>query len=418
MSPPVDPNDRATPAAQERTGDLRLGGWRLRPTAILTRQRQRIAQQCLLMPPAGFTGRARMAVIGEGRREEFSHLWEHGDEGSLSLGVAIDPEGRGQTRADLLLETDGVSPAAGGAAKFSGTLTLPRPPLGVQIYLAPLLAPPPALGPSPPNPRSREAGEGLRLLKSARRALERDRDLRAAWPESWSARIASLGWQQEIRAWCGEGRLELLSGGICEPPTRAALALPNLPQTYLLANGTRPWPAEDLAPGTRQILIPEDTVSSLPADDPSAEGAGRRPGLPFRLSLAGRWFLAHGYSPTADFTMVADADHPRAMLWFDRLIHHALHWRSRSPSTQHGSASGHRREDPGGARDALQTNTLGFSPLTVATVEQWKAIHKYTNRWNKGHLSPRLIAATPADYFAAVEALEEQGALRLREAHG
>jgi hypothetical protein len=410
MNPPSTPRQPGDRPASTPATDLVLGGWRMYPTPILTRHRQRIAQQCLLTPPEGFQGRARLAVIAEGRREEFSHAWLSGAREPLAFGVACDPESPAPIRADLLLEFGESGLAAGEQRRLSGSLTLRRPPLGVQIYLAPWMAPPEIGIEGRGAPAESGADSDLRRLRRARQALEKQSALRAAWPEAWSAHIVSLGWQAQIRELCGRGRLELLSGSACEPPTRAALALANRAQTLMLPAGTTAWPDDgEIPPGTRHFLLPEESLAQGTDDDADEGGGAPRP---FRLSLAGRWFLAHAYARDAVAATIAEPDAPAALLWFDRVIRGALQWRSRPRDRAPA------RTRPAAAPAPPVTRILGFSPLEVTGADQWAMIAGYARRWNKGHLSPQLIPATPADYFATVEALEERGHVRLAQALG
>jgi len=403
---------------EPRPGEARLGPWRIRPTQILLRRRHGFLQQLALLPPRGFSGRVRLAVIAGERRDEFVQAWNGESQTPMLFAVRLADDAHGQPgRADLLIESE-ASPEAGGPEKagssdedsdgararegdsprpahaLSGTLTFARAAPGARIYVCPLLPPPEGQLSGLP------AVDSARLLKSALGALEHGRRIRAAWAADWSARIAGAGLAARVRALAATGRLEFLVTGECAPPTLADLELPASPRTGWLIAG-RTFSSGSDARDIAQWLVSEVDLPPMRLADPlervdaAGETSLRLPaGHPFRWVEGDRRRLAHEYRPGAVLRHLQPAESPAAALHFDDLVRHGLRWRV-------AATSGPR------------AHTLSFCPLILPDESAWQEISGFLGRWNRRHLSPALVPATPADYFAAVEELEAAGAVRL-----
>jgi len=117
-----------------------------------------------------------------------------------------------------------------------------------------------------------------------------------------------------------------------------------------------------------------------------------------RFPAGSRWTIAHGYSTGIDWGALQPAEDGAAAVRIDGLLRGSLRWRS-GPTEEH------------------PLHALAFCPVLLETEPAWKQLPGFVGRWNRRHLSPQLIPATPADYFAAVEELEHQGVVRIPAAY-
>jgi hypothetical protein len=380
-------------AHSPRGGETHLGPWRIQATQLLIHHRPGEAQQFLMAPPHDFRGHIRLGVIAGDRREEFLHAWSGAHAEPLLFAVPL-PEVRspGPVRADLLLEVwesrgrTGRGTIAKPPEMLSGTLAFMRAAPGARIYFSPLL-PPPADGTAP---------RGGAPLKAALRALERGKKLRGAIAADWVARVVVEGLEERVRALAGTGRLEILATRSCDPLTLPRLRLTVSPRTAWIVGGQPQWEPSALSGDIANLLI---AVEAHPPPGSPFGASGPIPALvPLRFPAGSRWTIAHGYSTGIDWGALQPAEDGAAAVRIDGLLRGSLRWRS-GPAEQH------------------QLHALAFCPVLLETEQAWKQLHGFVGRWNRRHLSPQLIPATLADYFAAVEELEHQGVVRIPAAY-
>jgi len=400
-------------------GEARLGPWRIRPSQILIRHGKTTAQQFFLFPPAGYVGRVRLAVIVEERRDEYVQAWIKPSPIPLLFVVHVSLETSDPTgRAYLLLESEPAAdaradesaaareateraretaesareaPERAPEAPLTGTLAFARAHPGARIYLTPLLAPPEE------TPVGRTADEAARLLKSALLGMEHGHKLRAAWAADWSAHIAAAGLAPRVHALAATGRLEFLATSECAPPTLGEFDLPAGVRTGWLVEGRAVLHPASPAAAITQLLMPESALPPLRALADS-EPAGRTlANHPFHWIASGRRTIAHGYRLQPQLSDLLPADSAAAALHFDALVRASVRWRSQT------------EQRPG-------FQALAFCPLLASREADWRRAAGFVTRWNRRHVSPVLVPATPADYFALIEELEAHGAVHLSEA--
>ncbi|MFH1143239.1 MAG: hypothetical protein V1774_01685 [Candidatus Eisenbacteria bacterium] len=383
-------------AGDPHQGDAWLGAWRIRATRILMRRRKGVAQGFLLYPPDGFAGTINLGVIAAGRRDEFPHVWNIPDRSPMLFAVPLFGSGSpgpdrpasrspGPDRADLLLESS-------AAGVLSGTLAFARATAIARIYVCPLLPPPHAASPAARDRNDDEArAPAESLLESALQALERGKRLRAGWAADWAPWIAARELGPRVRALAAAGRIELLATGACEPPSVAALDLPVAVRTAWRLHDRAPALPSDLPSPIRNLIISE---SERPGALSAAEAEEGRRGLPLRIAAGESQVIAHRSSAELGMQTLLPVDGAPPAIYFDRLMRQGLAWREGSEADR-------------------RVNGLAFCPLILSDVNSWRELRGFVIRWNKRHLSPVAIGATPADYFAAVEELEASGAVHL-----
>jgi hypothetical protein len=332
------------PAGARETA--RIGDWTIRATRIVRRDRRHPRSVCLLAPPPGFAGSARLGVIAANRRDEFSHDWGEGESVPLLFSIPVeDAERDTSVRADLLLE---VSAATGAPANLTGRVAFTRTRETAHLYLAPLLG-------------AETAG--------ALREMTRRPAIRLALDASQLDRPLA----EDARALIASGRLEIVDSGAGGAP-----GLPFPPRTRIGA----PASLDRLPASVRAVLLIGEDAARWAA---SAH-------LPFRLVEADRSVLACAVPAPCAIDPRTHPDGASAAAVIDRLL----------------LTLPHAGEAPRSAP--------GFCALPLASARDLRRLHEFVSRWNRGHATPALQLATPADYFAFVEELEMRGALFVPQA--
>ena len=345
----------------------RLGDWSLQSLTILEKRRGHSRRICLLIPPPGFSGRARLGVINGDRREEFVGQWEEGrnpaigaaasahldeifaplvnaDSGNAPawpalFAVEYPPQTKtGPATADLFLEVDATE---GAATVLTGELTVPRIGASAVIYLAPTL----------PHDAPRTC------LEPALRAARRDPAVRLALAEAWSSAIATQGRTAELSRLIGTGQVELLRG---ETDAGRELDLPFPPRTGL-------WD---------QIPVHPNATRGLRA-------ALLRGAAGAEAHLAASPIPIHRLGVLSEIHPLAQDMEPYAALAFHALLR-------KLPPTMPARA---------------------FLPIFVMQPEAWPRLGRAVGRWNRSHACPKLILSTPADYFAWAAEIRSWGQL-------
>ncbi|MBD3236842.1 MAG: hypothetical protein GF330_09070 [Candidatus Eisenbacteria bacterium] len=448
-----------------------LDGWRFRPTTLLRRQRKRLSQLVLVLPPPGFTGRARLSVIGGRRREEFVGQWEAGCSTEIpaqlcphlerltarhftqsgtstgeappapipeSPGVLAVPVGTaraGETVSANLLIEPFPDPSSGSTAEASdgriaGALAFPRARSGAMIYLAPIFA------------AKLEPGEPMTALLEG---LEHDRHLRL------SLRQQDLPSRREpeLRVRAAEllrsGRLEALWGDRDAEEAGAAQGKASSPaegQTGMPPEVDGLWQPD----GSRQ---PSAEAEPRPhpraqAEAPSRTRAQSRPRpatdwpLPPRTALLDREelslddpfpiarFAEHLLLAPPGYALLRKSSRRREIgitlrletAFGDRLAHLAHPLLGLDPFQEavvpYATALWSQimreslRVEASRIPGLPRMRRLGFCPLFVSDPHLPARLGRAIKRWNKRHLSPRLECATPNDYFALVAELDRR----------
>lgn len=362
-----------------------LGNWRIAPTYLVERRRKRPYQVALLFPPSGFTGRARLSVIGAEERIEFTGAWSASGHpadwdpddaerfgGWLTRSLATSglgpqreeasdearpwplpfrlPQERGARRltADLLLETafDGDTPQR----KATTPITLPLVPPTSRVYLTILLSP----------PGTELPGE---VLEAAVREARRRKEVRFGWAgrvpqehESWTGklrRLAAYGQFEQVASGEGEPARVQIDWSPADPaslpaPYEGALARPVPGEPDLIA-------AQQLDDRLRVLFRPAQI-------------------LPFNPLLEGREALAAVY------------------------FHHVL--------VQGGARARFERGKRG------VPGYHGFAVARWDEAAEWYDAAKALARWNRSHGSPEILMATPSDMLTAIEELHRLGRVR------
>jgi hypothetical protein len=261
------------PAGARETA--RLGDWTIRATGIARRGRRHPRQVCLLFPPAGFAGKARLGVIAADRRDEFAYEWAPGDSTPLLFSIPVaNPETDARVHADLLLE---VAPAnLTGRVAFARTRDL------AHIYLAPVL------------------GAGGPDASALLRELAREPAMRLALDAS--RLVAS----DAARALIGSGRLEIVDSGAA---AAGGPALPFPPRTRVDTSPPDPL-LRGLPAGVRALL--------LLGEEAARWAAGEH--LPFRLVAPERTVLACVVPTPCAIDPRGSADGARAAAVLDRML--------------------------------------------------------------------------------------------------
>lgn len=396
-----------------------LGDWRLRPTAILRRERGRLSQLLLLLPPPGFTGRARLSVIGAGRREEFLGVWESGcspeipaelcphlerltarhfapvpRQGSTQQVAPIPetpavfavPVGAARARqpvhANLLLElmpTDEHAAAhPQSAGTQSGPLTFPRARSGAAIYLVPILWPAAAGAAAPP-------------ADHLAAALERDRNVRLCAHAQDLALPDEPALRRRIAEEVQSGRLEPL---LIEsaPGVGATERWPFPAHTALITRDD--VSLDDEFPVARDV---ENLLIVPPAADLLRTLSPRREiGTTLRLETAYGDRLTHVAHPLIGLDPFQEAVAPYAAALWSQILRESL------------------RLDTPRISGFPRTRRLGLCLLFFTDPRLPARLGRNVKRWNKQHSSPRLVLATASDYFALVAEIERRGFLYRR----
>lgn len=330
----------------------RIGAWTLQPLGILEKRRRQMRRVCLLIPPPGFTGRARLGVINGDRRDEFVAEWEQGRNPALAaadpdrldeifaplvaatagdapgwpalFAIEYPPETkRGPVTADLFLE---VASKAERTTTLTGAMTAPRIGASAVVYVAPVL------------PEEAPAT----CLEPALRAARRDSAVRLALDETWCAEITTQDRIEELNRLVGAGQVEVLRGerGAC-----SALEFPFPPRTGLWRRIPDEPPA---AHGLRATLLRGtrgETASPIPV---------------------------YRTGPLSEINPLAPGMEPYAALAYHALL----------------------RTQP------VAAPARAFLPIFLAQPEAWSHLGRAVGRWNRTHACPKLILSTPADYFA------------------
>jgi hypothetical protein len=415
-----------------------LGSWTLRQTAILRKERKRPARVLLLFPPAGFTGRARLGVIDDRGRTEYTAAWHGGrsharsdplassldaffgdllpavppadsaarapDDATAALAprwpavfAAAQDAGPSPkaTRIDLLLEMEPQdSPGSEDLAPLSGSLMLPPLQVEAILYLAAIL----------PDPE--RAGAAAELLAGALDALAGDRALRLAAAESWAATIQSSGSGTRAAKLAAAGRFELLRCSRLPPAEVARLGLPWPTRIGMFRRGATMAESGD---PIRGVLL-------LPGGDGAGCG-GLEAGELGRMAVPAGDLLLYALPPTPAANPLEKEMTPFAAALFDRLVTRAAARvvpQLRAPDRRAGpdrTAGGSRATVAAG--EPVPTAVRGLHALFLEHAEDWDALGSAVRRWNREHISPRILPATPSDYFSAVAGLHDRGALRL-----
>ena len=153
---------------------------------------------------------------------------------------------------------------------------------------------------------------------------------------------------------------------------------------------------------------------------PGADGANRG-GLEAeevgRMSAAAGDLLLYALPLLPAANPLAKSMTPFAAALFDRLVTRAATRGLQQPTDPGHRTGPTRRAGVQRAAAALgepvPTAVQGFHAALLEYAEDWQALGSAVRRWNRDHTSPRILPATPSDYFSALVALHERGALRL-----
>jgi len=379
---------------------FQLGDWRVRPSTVLRKRRKDTARVFFLLPPANFTGSARLGVIDGSSREEFFHSWP-GDRSRPAPDAAPEPmlftarltPPAGLIQADLLLEVS-------GQPRVTGALALP--PLRFDagtLHLLPI-APAPTGIPATGAPGA--------LIDALLRLARRDPSLRLAVPGEWAELLGAPPRAERARKLAGQGRLDVLITPGTDPEALRALALPFPPRVAMRIGEADP---ARLRPDLRALLLvpraePASCApgvgSSVGGTFVAVDGAG-----PYVLRACGQWIRGRTFGRGNEVSACAACDHalrggmplapvaPRTPLELLRDL---------PPDSQSPLAV---PEQPGRQR------VLACQPLCLDHPDAWKHLAGDVRRWNRAHISPQLQILTPADHFAQIEQLHEEGSIRL-----
>ncbi len=375
----MTPHDsQEPPAAGTLPGIFSIGPWVVRPLPILRRHRTHLLQEFTLQPPQGFAGTATLGVIAHGARAEFSSRWSAGDETPLLFSVPAGDAGeRRPYQADLLLETGSAATSAVAArapALLTGALHSSPPRSDQSILVALIFA---TLFPEETHASSQRAGR----IAAAVRFLEGDHTLRLALPADCVPALREAHLESRVGSLVGTGRLDILAGS--EPSSWRApdLALPFPPRVALWTESLSALHLGDL-PETASGLI-----LAHPAPPPTRTT---------RLIAEERRILACWVGAADAVTPLPRAGEPAAAMLVDRIL------RSRAwlPAIHEG---------PGRSGPPV--------PALLWWAGPGSGTHpgRFIRGWNRHHVSPKLIAATPADCFAALAAWEARGTVIIPE---
>lgn len=399
--------DQSSPSASDaRVHEAAFGEWRVRPTLLLLRQSRASAQRMALIPPAGFAGHARLTVIAGERRDEFLHAWAEPradgspasaspDQPLLFSAPLADAKYPGAASADLLLEVwRGGRTSSRAPEMRTGSLRFAIAPRGAQIYLCPHL---PA-GPFGDGDALDAGPLDAELLDAALRALESGRRLRAALPADWLPVVLVERWEERVRALCASGRLEVLARASCDPPSLSRLRLFAAPRVAWIVDRQAAFELPRLSDAPPAMQSPSSwssaqaaTIANLLVGD-DAIFASPLPRGAFHLQSGTRSLVAFRHALSVAWGADELDEGARALLQADSVMRDGMRWRS--------GADGEER-------------SLAFCLVRLEEESAWKRLRRFVARWNRRHLSPQLVPATPSDYFATVEALEAAGAMRL-----
>ncbi|MCK4304815.1 MAG: hypothetical protein KAY24_11310 [Candidatus Eisenbacteria sp.] len=395
--------------------DCSLGPWRFQPTSVLRTKRKYQSQVLLFFPPAGFTGRVRLGVIDVRRREEFTAAWADGRllsvprhyephfdalfgnrwPSPIAAAVPADPSDR-TVRADLLIEVNpGRVRRDKSPSSLSGQITFRRATEAATIYLAPIL----------PIPQRANA---LDLLAQALGAAGRDPNLRLALPEDWAATLLDQAAADRAHDLARSGRLELLRTGQRTP---ASASLPNLPYPTRVGVFERTAFAPAAHADLRALLL-------LPSADDSETNRPPTGNEPLRDMLAGALTVGTpGRYVTEEHNLLLYPMRPLPPInpLEKGVGSYAAHLFNRICADAAARAIRARSAEPAGAeqRKRHQAAIIGFLPVFMSRRDEWKGLGKALRRWNREHLSPQILAATPSDYFSALEELSLEGQVHL-----
>ncbi len=328
-----------------------FGQWVIRPTSIVRQDHKERFRICLLFPPPGFSGRARLGVIDATRREEFTATWIDGRNQAipaddpalvdqlfarlqtdrplpgwpLGFRLRLDPP-----QADILLEVDVHSSDPSTGESRSAHITCPTLPDPGVIYFCPLLPP---------------SGDSA-LLRAALKATERDQSVRFGLMPGWS--IAGL--EDRVRRLEAEGRLD-----------------------RLLASGGRIGllPAGDLPPPRNSEW---QAVLWRGGSDPPQRLAGR-------IARESKDLLLHHGGLSPGFNPLRKAHELLAVALLDRVPT----WNS----------------------------TIGLCTVELRDPDDWGSLAKDARRWMRSHSAPQLRVATLSDFFAGLEELRAEGRIQV-----
>ena len=411
-----------------------LGAWRMRATAVLRKDRRRLLQQFLLIPPPGYSGRARISVIDGHRRDEFVGSWRDGRDPSIPAKVRshlerltgrlfredthpvrealTDKEQRPRAlrrphpappsaetpavfwvpvqkrhprtlvHANLLLEPlpPRAAEAVGSSSPIlSGSITFARARGDATVYLAPIL------GDEIAEPANR-----AQAIAAALQALERDAAFRLGLPQGWAPAILDRGLEERVRLLVGSGQLEILP---TTPETAASGALLDLPFLSHTGLATPQGGDTGIDPLSgwkiRNLLIVAPGLDFL-----HALSNLREVGATLRLATQGRETLTHVVHPMIEIDPLADASGP----YTASLLHQLMRESIRIATADRASRS--------------QLRSLNLCPIFLNSPHQWQDLARRVKRWNRSHLSPRIVLATPSDYFTMIVELEDRGMIR------
>jgi hypothetical protein len=313
-------------------------------------------------------------------------------------------------RADLLLE---IAPVTGAPEMLSGSITGHGPRSNARVWVMPLLT-----GSASARPGKAEEHE----LASALRAMRRDPSLRLAITGAWAGAIDAAGHAAQRQVLAGSGQLELLAApmeGAAASAAAATLFPPRTAWIESISGGSLSALARDLPASVRYLLLTaSDAASIRAAAEAHTSGDGNEseegyvavlepaPQAPLSSAVPVRLVSSPSIEPAprmitacicsashAQFHALDVADVQR-VTHIDALLEQTIALAPPALDSRHGVA-------PAG----------WFVPLGDAG--QLTALRASVRRWNRHYASPRLLFATPVDYFTALDELELHGRLAL-----